>query len=787
MVTFLTSSFIKYENFILRKPDKGDDIYLNGFVDKLLEYWRKNTKLLFIASDPDDHIEMDFRSEEVYEVFMEAGLPVKEMRVLDHRTGTSAAKLIAWADVIFLAGGHAPTELKFFNEIGLRELIKGFDGILIGLSAGSVNMADIAYMPPELDGEAIDPNYIRFLPGLNLTTLQILPHRDYLRNAVIDGKRYMEDIVLPDSYGRRFYMITDGSFFSIENGVTRFYGSGDIISNGLVTQLKEGVIMPFSCYIDSNVWHTFAKDVYDTAFKLNIRTLVCTFYFINDRILMLAESNRYPEIMKAFSTRLVEDEISDFIAQTELKKMIDEVKERGSFVRTIHVQNPVDRLAKIMRVNPIPGNEEEYLITFFDVSSSLDHDWMTDELSRTGFIDRATNFMKAGTREESYSLVYSNIRGFKAVNELFNEQSGDMVIFQTRDELRKYLKPYIMGRLESDHFVMIVNDRYLDRNNLKKLCRQTYLYEYKEYHFDIHLGIYHITDRNTAIPHMIDRAKLAEKSVETGRNKYYSEFNEVVKERYVRQQMLLSEMKEALGSGEFIPFFQPIVDAGTAEIVSAEALIRWKHRALGMVSPGDFIPAIENAGKISALDRFMFNSVFDIAKKRADEGARIVPCAVNLSRIDFYDPKLMELIQERIDSTENASDLIRVEVTESAYADLEQNAVGYLDRMKKAGIKILLDDYGSGMSSLSTLENFEFDIVKLDIGFIRKIGIHAKAETIIESTIKLSHALGATVTAEGVENETQLKFLRDCGCDYIQGYYFYKPMAPEEFLTVLNG
>ena len=130
--------------------------------------------------------------------------------------------------------------------------------------------------------------------------------------------------------------------------------------------------------------------------------------------------------------------------------------------------------------------------------------------------------------------------------------------------------------------------------------------------------------------------------------------------------------------------------------------------------------------------------------------------------------------------------MIRFEVTESAYADLEAKAMDYLTQMKDQGIKILLDDFGSGMSSLSMLETFDFDVIKLDLGFIRKIGINVKAESIIASTIALAHLIGAKVTAEGVETEEQLQFLREADCDYIQGYYFYKPMPEEEFINILS-
>ena len=259
-----------------------------------------------------------------------------------------------------------------------------------------------------------------------------------------------------------------------------------------------------------------------------------------------------------------------------------------------------------------------------------------------------------------------------------------------------------------------------------------------------------------------------------------------MKENYVKQRFLLSDFERALTEKEFIPYFQPIVDAKTGDIVSAELLIRWKHKDLGMVPPGDFIPVVEAEGKVSYLDSFMLDCGLEFIAERIKEGKNAVPCAINLSRVDFYDATFIEGILPKIKKHNVDPSMIRFEVTESAYADLETKALDHLTKMRKEGIKILLDDYGSGMSSLSMLETFDFDIIKLDIGFIRKIGINDKAEAIIVSTIQLAHAMGAKVTAEGVETDKQLKFLLEADCDYIQGYYYYKPLPKDDFAKVLS-
>jgi len=208
---------------------------------------------------------------------------------------------------------------------------------------------------------------------------------------------------------------------------------------------------------------------------------------------------------------------------------------------------------------------------------------------------------------------------------------------------------------------------------------------------------------------------------------------------------------------------------------------------MGMVSPGLFIPALEQSGKVSRVDMFMAESVFGLLVRNSREGYPLVPVSINLSRVDFYDPILLDRIKEMLDSDEFPEGAAKIEITESAYANLEKNALDFLKAMKEKKVRILLDDYGSGMSSLSTLESYEFDTIKLDIGFVRKIGRSDKAETIIRSTINMAHAFGADVIAEGVENEQQLSFLYDAGCDMIQGYYFYKPMPEDEFRKIVNN
>ncbi len=787
MVVYLTSSFIP---FLDSDPYNAAPQNCYGFFEDLYKEWPDNAKLLYIPCDPHKTDETQYQMNNLLKALDNNGLKVSDVKIPESRQKNLLPDMVSWADVIYLSGGHAPTQLAFMKKIGLREALLGFDGLVIGLGAGSINAAYSVYLMPELAGEAEDPTFVKFSDGLDLTNIQMIPHSEYMKKKSIDGLDFMKDVVIPDSYGRRFYLVTDGSYFKIKNGKTTFIGVGEIIEDGEVIPLKEGNIVPYMGDFELPVIKSILSDGFDIVFTFHKKNDVCEVYHLHQN-LWEDFSNcklRYKDICFKLSQKVVEEERESFLDQQRLSVVLSELKEKGSFVRTVHVDTRIGRRAKNIRIREIPGYPDWLLVVLVDVTTALDHDWMTDEYARTGFLERARLFLSELDESEHYSLVYTNVKGFKAVNELFGDAKGDMVIFQTRDVLRKYLKPVLMGRLESDHFVLITADENLKEKNLKTMCRQVFKNESKKYSFEIRCGIYSISGRSgVEITQLIAGAKLAEKSITTGeKNHLYAYYDDNMKENYVKQRFLLSDMERGIADNEFEPYYQPIVDAKTGEIVSAEMLIRWRHRDFGMVPPGDFVPVIESEGMISSLDAFMVQRGFELLSRRLSQGKKTVPCAINLSRVDFYDSAFIENIFDSIKEMKIDPSMVRFEVTESAYTDLEAKALLYLDRMKKQGIQILLDDYGSGMSSMSMMETFDFDIIKLDLGFVRKIGINDKAESIIYYTINLAHSIGARVTAEGVETKEQLRFLQDAGCDYIQGYYFYKPMSEADFIKTLD-
>lgn len=217
----------------------------NGFVEALKDAVEPGSRCVFVASDPTTYDRLEEFADTFTGCFAWHGMPFSEVALLDDRTADQAEELIREADVLIFAGGHVPTQNAFFHRIGLRELVEGFEGTVMGISAGTMNCAEVVYAQPEMPGESIDPDYERYLPGLGLTGLNILPHYQKERDAMLDGRRLYEDITYADSYGHAFLVLVDGSFVFSRDGEELICGEAYVIRDGEITQVcAEGEDVP---------------------------------------------------------------------------------------------------------------------------------------------------------------------------------------------------------------------------------------------------------------------------------------------------------------------------------------------------------------------------------------------------------------------------------------------------------------------------------------------------------------------------------------------------------------
>lgn len=217
----------------------------NSFLEKIKVAIPANSRCLFIASDPAGFDATELHGNAIRRSFAHDGIEFSKYTFLDDRNAEKAASLVKDADVIILAGGHVPTQNVFFRRIKLRELIKDFDGVIMGISAGTMNSADTVYAHPERPGEATDPGFEKFIPGLGLTEIMVLPHYQMIKDDVLDGLRLFEDVAYPDSIGREFYALPDGSYLYGKDGNEWLCGEAYLIKDGFFKLIsKAGEIIP---------------------------------------------------------------------------------------------------------------------------------------------------------------------------------------------------------------------------------------------------------------------------------------------------------------------------------------------------------------------------------------------------------------------------------------------------------------------------------------------------------------------------------------------------------------
>lgn len=209
----------------------------NGFVERMRERVVDNARFTVVAADPENFPLNDEMTKTFADCFRYHGMCLSSVKLVDARTEEKAGEWIAQSDLLMLAGGHVPTEIRFFEKIGVKEALKGYEGVVMGVSAGSMNCASTVYSQPEMPGESVDPDYRRFFPGLGLTDVMVLPHYQRERYTVLDGKRLYEDITYADSMGRTFIAIPDGSYILVENGRATLFGEGYHISDGQILRI----------------------------------------------------------------------------------------------------------------------------------------------------------------------------------------------------------------------------------------------------------------------------------------------------------------------------------------------------------------------------------------------------------------------------------------------------------------------------------------------------------------------------------------------------------------------
>lgn len=487
---------------------------------------------------------------------------------------------------------------------------------------------------------------------------------------------------------------------------------------------------------------------------------------------------------------VVESERERFKKCVELSTIKEGLRKDKQYFFTIHETDKTGEV-RLKRYSYIYIDERVDIIVGAreDITEFSEKDVLTGGYNRRGFIRITERLLNEVPDRTKYAVLFFNVKNFKAVNELFGVESGDVVlqnIFRTLTHSK--LSPVITARVESDHFVCLVENKNLDFEELTSVCDNKFVKDGKCMNLIIRCGIFYVEEKPMKISGMIDRAKLAKRYITDEYVQPYMVYDHSMQVSYIDKAKLAGELQEGIAKEQFKVYYQPVIDTKTGKIASAEALIRWIHPDKGFISLALFIPALEENGHISELDFYVLKKVWQFINDRCENNKFVVPISVNLSWMDFYDEIMMEKILKEMDRfRENGREhMARFEITETSYAAIRENRSGILESLRIKNAKILLDDFGSGFSSFGMLQDYDFDILKIDMSFIRKIGENPKTKSIVHSIIGMAHEIGIKTVAEGVETEEQVSFLRQSGCDYIQGYYYSKPLPEEEFVEFLE-
>ena len=414
-------------------------------------------------------------------------------------------------------------------------------------------------------------------------------------------------------------------------------------------------------------------------------------------------------------------------------------------------------------------------------------DALTGLYNRETFYKRAAALMQANP-DIKYYIIYLDISCFKAINDLFHIETGNLILKTAANYFSTLINPKIglCSRIEADHFVICIPQDKVDIERLIVGLDLTVQSLGIGHNILFYAGVYPVNNPALPVDQMCDRANMALRKIKGNYMNRYAYYDAGMREIMLQDQMIVRDMETALQENQFTIFLQPVYNIKNNSIISAEALVRWFHPINGMISPGKFIPVFERNGFIVRLDRFVWEEVCKYIKKQREETGEVIPVSVNVSRLNFYNLDLLEFLLGLLEKYELEPWMLKLEITESAYMDNSHQLMSIIHIFREEGFPVLMDDFGSGYSSLNMLKNLPVDVLKVDMAFVRELEESERAYMILKFIMMLAHDLGMDVIVEGVETKKQLDYLANLGAEKIQGYYFSKPLPVPEFKKLLE-
>lgn len=570
----------------------------------------------------------------------------------------------------------------------------------------------------------------------------------------------------------------------------------------LVREIREG---------NKNLFYSLTNiSAYDELYELNLtRDSYRLLYHVEDKYVIHGMEGKLSRMLEEVAGHMVHpddagsfrefwnrDTISECLKHegdnAALKGQFRRLRLNGAYTWVSQIVVPLKRgsnddetvMCFIQDISEQKSREDEIKRMLASRDGEFDH--LTGLLRRTVFLKRAQEFLSK--KNGSYCLAAVDIEHFKLFNEWYGQEEGDRLLARIGGHLKDIETSYngIAGYMGGDDFVIIIPD---DREAIGELQNRIMTYVRQSggtAGFLPAFGIYGIEDGSLSISTMYDRACIALASVKGSYARRLCRYDSRMMREMEENHKLLSEVQKGLDHGEFLFYAQPKCNLSTGKIVGLEALVRWNHPVRGLIPPGVFLPLLENNGLITKLDLFIWEEVCRKLRRWIDRGHRPVPISVNVSRMDIYAVDVAAVFKELADRYAIEPRLLEVEITESAYVEEYNVITGVVESLREAGFTVLMDDFGSGYSSLNMLKDVNVDVLKIDMKFLEMDGRSmGKGVEILEAVTRLANIMGLRIIAEGIETKEQIDFLMNMGCTYGQGYYFFHPMPIEVFEPLL--
>lgn len=414
------------------------------------------------------------------------------------------------------------------------------------------------------------------------------------------------------------------------------------------------------------------------------------------------------------------------------------------------------------------------------------YDRLTGLYSKEFFYQKVREILDEDPNHKYY-IICSNIENFKLYNDSFGQKAGDELLKSIASKAKAFIgEKGICSRYSADRFL------YFQKcEQVRKDCQSFFHKMETDYantieNVSMKWGIYEIVDSSVPVEHMCDRAMLAVDSIKGQYNKHYSIYDDALRSKLLREKAITDAMETALKKEQFIVYFQPKYSLNDKCISGAEALVRWIHPQWGFMSPDEFIPLFEKNGFIPRLDQYVWQQACKQMKEWRDKGYPPITISVNVSRADIYQSQFIETLLNLVQKYDINPKYLHLEITESAYTENPNQMMTTIEKLRHLGFIVEMDDFGKGYSSLNMLSHIQLDILKLDMNFIHNELNKQEDQSVLNNIVNMAHKLRLSVVAEGVENRQQLERLASIGCDYVQGYFFAKPMPAAEFEDLMK-